>query len=150
MTELPFIDRLEQQVAAPPEATWDGLRRVVPRVVSGGPADRFALFLRATRPAGGEPEFPAEGAVILGFRVGVSEPGSRLLLEGGHRFSTYSLDFRIEPAGEGSVLSGETRAVFPGLAGQIYKTFVIRARMHVLMTRRMLRAAARSAERGAA
>ena len=44
-------------------------------------------------------------------------------------------------------LRAETRADFPGVKGEAYKTMVIRTRGHVLVTRRLLGATKRRAER---
>ena len=73
-----------------------------------------------------------------------------LALQGEHRFSRYGLIFRLEPTkDENTLLRAETRAEFPGLKGQIYKTLVIRTRGHVLVVNRILRAVRRRAERSA-
>ena len=72
----------------------------------------------------------------------------RLALAGRHRFSTYLLRFRLEEAGPGSTrLVAETRAAFPGLKGSVYRAVVIGTRMHVVVTRRLLTATKRRAER---
>ena len=71
-----------------------------------------------------------------------------LALVGNHRFSRYALIFRLEQADDDqTLLRAETRATFPGLKGQAYKTMVIRTRGHVLVTRRLLNATKRRAER---
>jgi len=44
----------------------------------------------------------------------------------------------------------ETRAEFPGLQGSVYRALVIGTRGHVLVTRRILAAVQRRAERSAA
>jgi hypothetical protein len=68
-------------------------------------------------------------------------------LRGRHRFSDYALIFRFEDAGaDRTLLSAETRATFPGLAGRVYRTLVIGTRGHVLVTSRLLKAAKRQAE----
>ena len=73
-----------------------------------------------------------------------------LALQGEHRFSRYGLIFRLEPTkDENTLLRAETRAEFPGLQGQVYKTLVIRTRGHVLVVNRILRAVRRRAERSA-
>jgi hypothetical protein len=62
--------------------------------------------------------------------------------------STYLLSFRLEEAGPGRTrLVAETRAAFPGLKGSIYRALVIGTRMHVVVTRRILTATKRRAER---
>ena len=76
-------------------------------------------------------------------------PGSQLVLEGRHLFSTYAMIVRLEPDGEsGTHLRAETDAVFPGLTGGAYRTLVIGTRGHVLGMRRLLTAVRRRAEAG--
>jgi hypothetical protein len=73
---------------------------------------------------------------------------SELALAGRHRFSVYLLSFRLEDAGSGRTrLVAETRAAFPGLKGSVYRALVIGTRMHVVVTRRILSATKRRAER---
>jgi hypothetical protein len=68
---------------------------------------------------------------------------------GQHRFSRYALIFYAADTAAGPVrLSAETRAEFPGLKGQIYKTLVIRSRAHSAITKSLLRNVRRRAERG--
>jgi hypothetical protein len=67
---------------------------------------------------------------------------------GSHRFSDYALIFRLEELREGHVeLSAETRATFPGLKDSAYRAMVIGTRGHVVVTRRILAAVKRKAER---
>ena len=73
-----------------------------------------------------------------------------LALEGRHRYSRYALTFRIDPDGDGSRLSAETRAEFPGWAGRAYRAGVIGTRGHVVVVRRLLRSVKARAERAAA
>ena len=75
-------------------------------------------------------------------------PPAELALAGSHRFSDYALIFRLDPlAGGGTRVRAETRAEFPDLKGAVYRTLVIGTRMHVLVTRRILTAVKRRAER---
>jgi hypothetical protein len=81
----------------------------------------------------------------------VARPGRIhvLALMGQHRFSRYALIFYAADTAAGPVrLEAETRAEFPGLRGQIYKTLVIRSRAHAVATRSVLRKVQRRAERG--
>lgn len=89
-----------------------------------------------------------QGSAFPGFHVETAEPPSKLGLAGRHRFSTYLLSFRLEEMdGEHTRLIAETRAAFPGLKGSVYRALVIGTRMHVLVTRRLLTATKRRAER---
>jgi hypothetical protein len=58
------------------------------------------------------------------------------------------LTFRLDDGDAGQTkITAETRATFPGLKGGIYRALVIGTHMHVLVTRRLLSAAKRRAER---
>src|SRR5206468_8610370 len=88
------------------------------------------------------------GSSLPGFHVVACVPGRELALQGGHRFSTYSLTFRLETVGpDRSLLRAETRAVFPGAAGAVYRLLVIRSGGHAIVTRRILSTVRRAAER---
>lgn len=144
---LPLIDIRREEVDAPTAATWEAL---VERSPDGGSNRAGPLFARLlgcdSVEVSGEPG--ATGSTVPGFRVTRSQPPRELSLAGKHRFSEYTLDFRIDDHGDGgSVLSAITHAAFPGLKGQLYKTAVIRSRAHVLATKRMLRSIARRTER---
>ena len=147
--DLPFVDRPSTPVAAPPEAAWEALAAHMGRTSELPGVGTFArlVALREPRASGA---FPAAGSTIRGFRVAVSDPPRRLLLEGRHRFSDYELEWRIEPApGDGCELSAETRAAFPGIAGTLYRAGVIGSRAHAVLMRRMLAQIARAAEASA-
>ena len=145
--ELPFIDELSQEVDAPPDRVWQAVLPVAAGSFRGRAAELLAGLVgcRERRQSGTLGEV---GSTVVGFRVAEARNPSLLGLEGEHRFSRYALTFRVDDLGGGrSRLRGETRAEFPGLKGQAYKTLVIRSRGHVLLTRRLLRAVARRAER---
>lgn len=146
--ELPRIDTHSAQVEAPAPATWEALIHWISRAWSNGTNARFARLLGCDSvQTSGEPG--RTGSTFPGFSVARSEPPRGLGLVGAHRFSQYTLDFRIEDLGDGrSAISATTHAAFPGLRGQLYKTAVIRSRAHVLVTKRILRSVARRAERG--
>ncbi len=117
--------------------------------MSGAGAPRYARLVGCadTEVAGPRPLAP--GSSFPGFHVEEAEPGRQLALAGGHRFSEYGLVFRLDSLGEGRTrLRAETRASFPGLLGEAYKTAVIRTRGHVLVVRRILGATKSRAERG--
>ena len=135
---------------AAPERTWTAVVESVSRSLSNPRSTSIARLL-GCRPARAEGSPAESGAAIPGFRVVASDPPEAWTLRGEHRFSQYSLAFRIdERPGGRSLLSAETHARFPGIAGGAYRTAVIGTRGHVLATRRMLRAAKHRAETGAA
>ncbi len=117
---LPHVDEHAVAVAAPAATTWEALLRVVEGSVSA-------------RPGSPDPR---------------AEPPLELALAGSHRFSDYALIFRLDELEDGrSQVRAETLAEFPGFKGRVYRALVIGTRMHVLVTRRMLEAAKKRAER---
>ncbi len=144
---LPFVDEHGVEVAAPPEAVWEALCRVAEGSFSFPAAVRFARLVGcdATEPSGPRPL--AEGSEITGFVVVRAEPGVELALAGRHRYSEYALIFRLAPDGGGTRLRAETRAVFPGAGGRMYRAAVIGTRGHVVLTMRLLTGVKRRAER---
>ena len=130
----PFVDEHATTVAAPPDRVWAALEQYADRVLERAAGSTVARLL-GTDPPGG-------------FRVAAREPGRRLALDGRHRFSRYRLEFLLDdaPAG-GTRLRARTLAAFPGVRGQVYRTLVIRSRLHVLAVRRMLARVRDAAER---
>jgi hypothetical protein len=106
---------------------------------------RGFLHAEPARAAGPRPLEP--GSEVTGFRVVEAVEGERLALEGHHRFSRYRLELVIDSEGDGARLRARTYAEFPGVRGRIYRAFVIDSRAHLVLVRRMLRSAARRAER---
>lgn len=139
MSVLPFVDEHVVVVDAGVEEFWRRLLVKVGRSLSTGSGARYARVVGAVprengggRPLGVGSEFP-------GFRVARLVPGRELALEGRHRFSTYSLVFRVEELTDGRCrLRAETRAVFPGAAGRVYRALVIGSGGHALAMRRLL------------
>ncbi|MFE4307270.1 hypothetical protein [Streptomyces sp. NPDC056891] len=139
MSLLPFVDEHVVVVDAGVEEVWPRLLVKVGRSLSTGGGARYARVVGAVpresggvRPLGAGSEFP-------GFRVARLVPGRELALEGRHRFSSYSLVFRVEElAGGRCRLRAETRAVFPGAAGRVYRALVIGSGGHAFAMRRLL------------
>lgn len=126
--DLPFVDEHATVVAGTRDEVWQELERYADRVLARA-ADGTLSRLLGTDPPGG-------------FRVAEREPGRRLSLVGRHRFSCYRLEFLlddVDDVDDRTRLRARTLAVFPGPHGQVYKTLVIRSRLHVLAVRRMLR-----------
>lgn len=147
-SSLPYVDELSIAIGADREATWTALLQVVERSFASargrGPAR--LLSCEDTEPSGPRPL--AEGSAFPGFHVATAEAPSELGLAGRHRFSTYLLSFHLEEAAGGRTrLIAETRAAFPGLQGSAYRALVIGTRLHVVVTRRLLTATKRRAER---
>lgn len=109
---------------------------------------RVARLLGCAETKAAGPRPLTTGSTLPGFRVEAAEIPAELALIGGHRFSNYALIFHLDEQADGrTALRAETRAEFPGLKGSAYRTLVIRTRGHVLVTRRLLHAAKRRAER---
>jgi hypothetical protein len=148
---LPHVDEHAISVDAGAGETWEALLGVVERSFAGGATPRAARALGCEDAGASGPRPLAVGSAIPGFHVAVAEPPAELALLGRHRFSRYALIFRIDPLGPGSSrVRAETRAEFPGLKGAAYRALVIGSRGHVLLTRRLLAAVERRAERAAA
>lgn len=146
---LPYVDEHAAKVAAGRETTWEALLRVVEGSVSGAGATRFARLLGCADTEASGPRPLATGSTVPGFHVAAAEAPAELALAGQHRFSRYALIFRLDALGDGRTrLRAETRAVFPGIRGRLYKGLVIGTRLHVLATGRILGAARRRAEGG--
>jgi hypothetical protein len=149
VSDLPHVDTHAVVVEVGPDAAW----RAVSEAMGGEPsalsrAGARALGCRDVRPDGPRPL--AQGSTLCGFRVARAAPPRELALEGRHRFSRYSLTFRVEPVEPGRArILADTRAVFPGLRGRLYRAAVIGTGGHVLATRRLLGGIARRAERPA-
>lgn len=145
--DLPRIDAHTVEVEAPPAVTWEALTDWMSSGSSRQGTVRFARMLGCDQlEVSGKPG--QSGSTIPGFRVALADPPRELALEGGHRFSQYTLNFQVEDRDNGrSLLSATTHAAFPGFKGQLYKTVVIRSRAHVLLTKGLLKSVAQRAER---
>ena len=138
-TGLPFVDEHAVTVGAPAAAVWAELVETLDRSFSG-PATGW--YVRAVgghdRTASG-PRPLTTGSTFPGFHVVTAVPGRELALEGRHRFSTYALTFRLDPAGpDRTRLRAESCATFPGVLGGTYRALVLGTRGHVVLMRRML------------
>jgi hypothetical protein len=143
---LPHIDEHAATIDASPDRVWPALGEVLIGSLGSPRSARVARIL-GCRDAAGHGDVLEEGAAVPGFRVTSAEPAVKLVLEGEHRFSRYSLAFRLDPvAGGSTLLAAETRAVFPGLRGRVYRAAVIGTRGHVVAVRRLLGAVRRRAE----
>jgi hypothetical protein len=146
--ELPYVDEHSVAINAPPGATWEGLLRTFDGSFESDTSSRGARLLGCADVAASGPRPLAVGSTVPGFHVETAECPRELGLAGRHRFSDYSLIFRLdESGGDRTTLRAETRAAFPGLEGRAYRAMVIGTRMHVLMTRRILASVKRGAER---
>jgi len=86
-----------------------------------------------------------EGATLPGFRVAQALAGQRLRLTGHHRFSDYELRLLLTTQADGTTVSAQTYAEFPGLHGWVYRQLVIGSGAHRIFVRRLLEAVRRCA-----
>jgi hypothetical protein len=145
---LPYIDEHSVSIDADVEGAWGALQRVLGRSFGSGTTGRFARLLGCADTEASGPRPLAPGSTVPGFHVEHAEQPVELALAGSHRFSRYALAFRLEADRDShTLLRAETRAAFPGLTGSTYRALVIGTRIHVLVTRRLLGATKRLAER---
>lgn len=140
--DLPFIDEHRHPLGVPLEVAWSTMVRwIARRARSTGYFPR----LLGCEPLLASPSFAGlPGDTVPGFRVVDVEPGRRLVLRGRHRFARYSLTLELVDA----ELRARTHAVFPGLHGKLYRALVIGSGAHRLITRKILRQVARTAQAG--
>lgn len=142
--ELPWVDEHAIELDAPASVAWPALLRAVERMTAGGAAPRYARAVGCADTEPGGPRPLEVGSTVPGFHVAELVPDRELVLLGSHHFSNYALVFHLEGlGGRRSRLVAETRAEFPGAKGRAYRALVIGTRMHVLVTRRVLRNVAR-------
>jgi hypothetical protein len=145
---LPHIDEHSVEIAATPATVWPALSRVAVGSFGSSATGRVARLLGCADVESSGPRPLETGSTFPGFHVESAKPDEVLALAGSHRFSDYALIFHLDDLGDQRTrLRAETRAVFPGFKGGIYRTLVIRTRGHVLVTRRLLRAVKRRGER---
>lgn len=146
--DLPRIDEHSVTVEATAVDCWSAAVDVVPRAFSARATGVVARALGCADTAVAGPRPIAAGSAFPGFRVARAECPRELMFEGHHRFSRYDLIFRFDVLGPArSRVRAETRAVFPGRRGRIYRALVLGTRGHVLVVRRLLAGVKYRAER---
>ncbi|MDT9701082.1 hypothetical protein [Streptomyces sp. P17] len=142
---LPYVDEHTTIVVADADALWRGLSEALDTAFGGG---HYARLVGCADVSAAGPRPLAEGSTLPGFRVAAADKGHELVLTGSHRYSVYSLTFRIEEAGPGRyLLKAETRAAFPGLTGRLYRRLAIGTGGHALGMKRLLASIRVCAER---
>ncbi|MEZ5217776.1 MAG: hypothetical protein R2715_14605 [Ilumatobacteraceae bacterium] len=129
---LPRIDAHAVVVDADVDRTWAALLRFTTRRLATRTPSHTDRLLRTEHPGG--------------FEVYATERPRWLVLHGGHRFSSYAIDFRLEPQDGRTILTATSNAAFDRPGGRVYRALVISSHAHVLATTVMLRAIARLAE----
>jgi hypothetical protein len=149
LDRLPFIDEHSIEIEASPEAAWDAVARMIEASFTGAGTSGFARIVGCADVEAKGPRPLAPGATFPGFHVVSADTPHELALAGSHHFSDYALILRVDDVRVGRVrVRAETRAVFPGLQGSLYRALVLGTGMHVLVTRRVLGAVKHSAELG--
>ena len=138
MADLPLIDDHEVAIDAPVDEAWRSLLDLLDHLGSGASAV-YARAVGCSDTTASGPRPLAEGSTIPGFHVVRCAPHQGLHLEGRHRFSRYALTFRLAmERPDRTRVSAETRAEFPGVLGQAYRTAVIGTGAHSVLMRRLL------------
>lgn len=145
-SSLPYIDEHSVTVAASPATAWRPLTEVVDATLCAGWVRPITQALGCEETAATGPRPLKSSSTVPGFHVVADEPRELALL-GRHRFSDYALILRVDDLGNATArVRGETRAVFPGLMGSLYRTAVIGSRGHAVVVRYILRAIKRHVE----
>ena len=143
-TLLPYIDEHAVTIEASRQAVWRSLLGMPDAMISS----RFARLLGCADSEASGPRPLTEGSIVPGFRVVTAAAPSELALAGRHHFSDYLLVFRLdELAPDRTRIRAESRAAFPVVRGAVYRMLLLGTGGHVLVTRRMLAAVKRNAER---
>lgn len=146
-SELPLVDEHAVDVQALPESVWTALLETLERSFGRPVAAAYARAVGCEPAAAAGPRPLDVGSTLPGFTVTGRGIGRELVLEGRHRFSTYALVFRLEPFGDRTRLTAESRAAFPGVSGRAYRALVLRTGAHVIGVRGLLAAVRRAAEK---
>jgi hypothetical protein len=148
VAHLPHVDEHSTPIEAKSDSTWVALVHVVERSLTSARTAHGARLLGCADLRASGPRPLAAGSSLPGFHVDLAEQPRELALAGSHRFSDYALIFRLDDLGDGrTCLSAETRAAFPGVKGRAYRALVIDTRAHLVVTRRLLGAVKRRAEK---
>lgn len=149
--ELPHIDEHATEIEAGVDMVWPALLATVERAFTGPGAPAYARLVGCAPLASSGPRPLGDGSTIPGFRVAAAMPTEKLALVGRHRFASYALIFRLEAIdAHRSRIRAESRALFPGISGRIYRVLVIGTGFHVVAVRRILAATRRRATVAAA
>ena len=151
MERLPYIDQHSIRVGASRDDAWRALVSVLhSNSLAAIPAPLAGIWGLEPRARSGRwAPNPAIGDTLPGFAVADSRAPDRLRLDGGHRFSRYSLIFELEESERGAActLRASTFAEFPGIKGKAYRALVIGSGGHRLAVVAMLRRIAARAGR---
>lgn len=146
-TDRPHLDEHDTHIGARAGDVWPVLVATLDQACSRRAMGTYARAVGCVDRTAAGPRPLIQGSTVPGFRVAAVTPGSELVLEGRHRFSTYALIFRLEStSSDRSRLRAESRARFPGLAGGVYRLLVVSTGAHRSAMRRMLATIRRRSE----
>jgi hypothetical protein len=150
LQELTPIDEHSVEVDAPAEAAWAALFPTLSHSYDSRIGRWFSRAFDA-RDQVAEGDLHHPGGSLPNFVVARAVAPVMLALMGQHRFANYALVFRIDLLpGQRSRVRAETRALFPGTGGRLFRLLVINTRIHVISVRRVLRRVRKRAEQRAA
>lgn len=133
----PFIDEHRLTVARPVPEVWEALVHVVQD--DAGPLRRVGALVLGARPSAFSGGDLAAGSTIPGFAVARVRAPELLVLQGSHRFSSYTLVFRIDSRRGGTTITAVSAARFPGVPGKMYRAAVVGSGLHRIAVRSLLR-----------
>ena len=147
LEQLPSLDEHTVEIDAPAERAWEALFPTLEESFDTERARNYSKRVGAIETdAHGDLTHP--GGTLPGFVVTRSIAPVMLVLVGEQRISRYALVFRIDLLpGQRCRVRAETRAMFPGGKGRVYKGAVIGTRGHVVVVRSLLKSLKKRAER---
>ncbi len=149
LQDLPPIDEHSIEIDAPAEAAWAALFPTLSRALDGR-VSRWVARTFDARDQKAEGDLHHPGGTLPGFVVARSVAPVMLALMGQHRYSSYALVIRIDLLpGQRCRVRLETRALFPGAKGRLYRLGVLGTRGHVVAVRSILRSVRKRAEKQA-
>ena len=131
------VDTHGFRTSAPPERVIATVGAILLVAFGSRRARLLARVLGCQNRAPTRPFVLEPGAELAGFRVVKTDP-EVVVLAGRHRFSRYGLIFRAGRMAEGTSVSAETKAEFPGILGKIYRVLVISSGAHDRVMRRLM------------
>lgn len=124
----PFIDEHRLVVDKPVPEVWEALVGLVHD--EARPLRTVGAWLLGARPRAFSGSSLSTGSTVPGFTVARVRIPELLVLQGAHRFSNYTLVFRLDPHGSGTTITAVSAARFPGVLGRLYRALVVGSGLH--------------------
>ena len=136
---LPFVDVHQVEIEAPADLVWEALLSSMPSPRTRWLLRGWAALWRAEPCDSNGLAAHVLGAERAGFEVCEVVRQTTYALAGRHRFARYQLVFTLGRVGVANTrLGAETFAEFPGSAGRVYETMLIRTGAHAATVRYLL------------